>query len=504
MTTTQRAKHTSKIFIRSIAVAIVLILIGVGGYLYYRASSRPQANININGNTLQTAKATVGDLVLFASGTGTISPAAESSFGFNTSGQVTKIDVKVGDQVEAGQVLAQIDDTNAKIKLEQAQEAMDKLTSNIAIAAATQSLADAQTSFDLAKATLEHLISPEVLYWEERVAVREQILADAQTAYQTDTSDTARQKVTEAETSLKYAQTSLAYYQKNYGNEYVPATFTQYRTVKTGFGTIDKVIQITDETTGKLINLVYPPTEGEIGMARADYDFAKASIAEAQIYLNILNGADIPQGATGANLVTYIQTKHALETAEYNLNATKLIAPISGTITALNINVGDLASGSSVVTISNLDQPYALDAFLDGKEWGKIKLGYAVEVKFDIIPDRVFKGTVTDVFPTLDTSSSRSVLIHFTARLNDTQSYQLPSGSAASVDVIGGQTKNAVLVPIEALHEFGNGKYALFVVENGKIRLRVVEVGLMDLTKAEIKSGLHSGDIVTTGVVKTK
>ena len=60
----------------------------------------------------------------------------------------------------------------------------------------------------LAKETLEYLISPEVLYWEEKVAEREQILADAQAAAQTDTSDAAKQKVTEAETSLEYAQDS--------------------------------------------------------------------------------------------------------------------------------------------------------------------------------------------------------------------------------------------------------------------------------------------------------
>ena len=94
--------------------------------------------------------------------------------------------------------------------------------------------------------------------------------------------------------------------------------------------------------------------------------------------------------------------------------------------------------------------------------------------------------------------------MHITARLNDAIPYELPAGSAASVDVIGGRAENAVLVPVEALHEIGEGKYTLFVMENGKLRLRVVEVGLQDLTKAEIISGLDAGDIVTTGVVETK
>jgi RND family efflux transporter MFP subunit len=263
---------------------------------------------------------------------------------------------------------------------------------------------------------------------------------------------------------------------------------------------------VVDEETGEETILIYPPTEGEIGMARADYDLAKALIGEAQVYLAVLNGSfgEIPEGATGANLVTYIQTKHALETAEYNLNATKLIAPSSGTVTALDIEVGDLADGSSVITISNLNQPYSLVAYLDADDWGAVRTGYEVEVSFDILPDQVFTGTVTGVDPTLDTTSSNTALVHITARLNETIPYRLPSGSAASVDVVGGRAENTVLVPVEALHEIGAGEYTLFVVEAGKLRLRVVEVGLQDLTKAEIISGLNAGEVVTTGVVETK
>jgi multidrug efflux pump subunit AcrA (membrane-fusion protein) len=111
---------------------------------------------------------------------------------------------------------------------------------------------------------------------------------------------------------------------------------------------------------------------------------------------------------------------------------------------------------------------------------------------------------VTNVYPTLDTTSSNSALVHITARLNNAIAYELPSGSAASVNVVGGRAQNAVLVPIEALHATGDGKYALFVMTNGKLRLRLVEVGVMNLTKAEIISGLKTGDIVTTGVIKIK
>jgi len=505
MTTTQKSNRSAKKRNRRSAIILLLaILLGGSGYLYLRFTSQ-QSTESTSGDTLQTAKATTGNLVLFASGTGTVSPAAKSSFGFNASGQVAAINVSIGDKVEAGQVLAQLDDTYAKIGLVQAQEAMDALTSDAAVATATATLAENQTTYADAKKTLEHLISPEVLYWEEKISDREQILADAQTAAQTDTSDEAKQKVTQAEASLKYAQDSLSYFQNVYTYTYIPENFTQYQTVRSRFGSRTEAVQVEDPVTGELVDLITPPTEGEIGKARADYDLAKASIIEAQTYLDVLNDAEIPKGATGAKLVTYVKAKHALETAQYNLNATKLIAPISGTVTSLDINVGgQVSSDSAVATISNLDQPYSFDGYLDAEDWGQIQDGYEVDVTFDILPDLIYKGTVTNVYPTLDTSSARSTLVHFTAQLDESIPYELPDGAATSIDVIGGRAENTVLVPVEALHEFGNGEYAVFVMENSKPRLRVVEVGLQDLTNAEIISGLNAGDIVTTGVVKTR
>jgi HlyD family secretion protein len=501
--TMKKSNTFSKTAIWIAVILAVLTGLIVGGYFAYTRYFSSQTAAT-EESPLQTAKATQGNLVLYADGTGTIIPQEESALGFNTSGQVKEIDVKVGDTVQAGQVLAQLDDTESQVQLTQAQDAMNALTSAAAIATAKQTLATAESDFATAKESLGYLISPEVLYWEEKVAERLQTLTDAQTANESDTSDAAKQIVTEAETSLIYAQNELKYFQTVYEETYIPKNFTQYRTMQTPRGTVTQVIQVEDETTGKIIDLITPPSEGEIGMARAKYDLAKATIGEAQTYLDVLGGGEIPSGATGSSLLTYVEAQHALETAEYNLNATKLIAPFNGTVTSLDMSVGDLVNGDSVLTISNLEQPYSLDAYLDAEDWGEVKEGYEVEVSFDILPDQVFSGTVTNVFPTLDTSSANKALVHITARLNDSTAYDLPAGAAASVDVIGGRAENAVLVPVEALHEIGEEQYTLFVMQNGKLRLHEVKVGLQDLTKAEIISGLNAGDIVTTGVVETK
>jgi HlyD family secretion protein len=130
MTTKKSTLFSSKAIKLLVTVIVIAGLIGGGFFTYSRITS--SQTTSTDETPLQTAKATVGDLTLYANGTGTTMPAEESNFGFNTSGQVSEIFVTIGDPVEAGQVLAQLDDAEAQIDLAEAQEAMNALTSDAA------------------------------------------------------------------------------------------------------------------------------------------------------------------------------------------------------------------------------------------------------------------------------------------------------------------------------------------------------------------------------------
>jgi len=82
---------------------------------------------------------------------------------------------------------------------------------------------------------------------------------------------------------------------------------------------------------------------------------------------------------------------------------------------------------------------------------------------------------------------------------------KLLGGMSTDVTVIAAQSKDVLLVPVEALRPLGNGQYAVFVVGSGnQLTLRPVAVGLQDDSFAEIKSGLKLGEVVSTGTVATK
>jgi multidrug efflux pump subunit AcrA (membrane-fusion protein) len=130
---------------------------------------------------------------------------------------------------------------------------------------------------------------------------------------------------------------------------------------------------------------------------------------------------------------------------------------------------------------------------------------YPAKVIFDILPDATFDGMVTQVDPGLYTESGTTAVRAIVQLTNiDDETFNLPLGTSAAVDIIGGEATDAILIPIEALHDAGNGQYAVFVMTDGAPRLQLVEIGIQDLTSVEITSGLNPGDVVTTGIAETQ
>lgn len=474
-------------------IAGILILAVAGGATFYYASAAQTSTPT--ETPLQTANAFLGNIVLYANGTGTLAPANEASFGFGTSGQVTELNVKIGDTVEAGQIIGRMDATDAQAAYEKAKRNFADLTTPAAIAEATQAVAEAEVEISNAKSALEHLISSDVYYWEGQVASAEETLKTAQAEAGANPTAEGKKKIEDANAALSRAQNNLQAAQSKYVNEYIPKTFT--------YTVTDTEDLDGDKNTEETYQEVVAPSQAEITAARAAYELAIQNQKETQAYLDMLNGAALPADVPGSSLTSFVEAQTALQTAEETLKSTQLISPISGTVTDVTASLGDYVGTTSIVTVADLSQPYTIDAYFDAEDWSRIQIGYPVEVTFDVLPEDTFTGAVTLVYPALDTSSNSS-LVHAIVRLSDTLETNLPSGTSVAVDVIAGKAENAVLVPVEALHEIGDGKYTLFVMENGTPKLHVVQVGLQDITYAEIKSGVQAGETVTTGIVETQ
>jgi HlyD family secretion protein len=464
--------------------SLIAILAIFSGVLYYY-KAKPSTS---NEKTIQTSTIGTGDIILSATGLGTLIPADEVSFGFKQSGQVSDVLVSLGEKVEAGQVLARLDSTTLELQYKQAEGNVAALSSPAEIASAQQAVADAKASLDTAKDDLQFMIGPELFLGEEQLANALQGLESAQSAVAKDDSDAIKQKLSEAEAAVAAAQKTLDYAYKNYSNSYTLQTFTY---------------PIRNDKGVTKQRELMAPTDAELLNARATYALAVSNLNDAQNYLDVLNGTKKTEEVPTSSVTSITDAKLTFDSAKAALEATELIAPISGTITAVDINVGEDIGTAAVVTISNMDQPYTLDVNLDETDWDKAKVGYTASVTFDLLPDDNYPAKITQVYPMLDDSSGTS-MVHIVVQLNQKISADLPVGSTASVDVTGGEALNAVLVPVSAVKEVTPGTYVVYLMQNGKPVEQQVELGLQDILNAEVKSGLKRGDVVLTDATTLK
>src|SRR6516225_7860475 len=102
---------------------VLILLVGAsGGVLLLDGSEGPPE--------YRTAKVTRGDIAESTTVTGTLSAAKVVTVGTQVSGQVSKLNVKLNDEVKAGQLLAEIDPTLLVAQLKQDQTALETAKSN--------------------------------------------------------------------------------------------------------------------------------------------------------------------------------------------------------------------------------------------------------------------------------------------------------------------------------------------------------------------------------------
>lgn len=475
-------------------IIVIALLITAGWYYYYQDNASIQSTSSAEVLTEVVRR---GDLTLSASGTGTLIAQTDASFGFETSGQVTHVYVKVGDEVEAGRVLAQLDDTLAQMEYVEAQQDLEELYSAASIAAVQQEIGTAQDTEFYAHEWLEYLLSPDVIEAEENLAIAEQRLAEAQAEASANPSNAATQAVKEKEQAVAYLKDKLTQAQAYYETTYLPETFGVYENVGSRRHPKEILVTEIDPLTGEEVPEIDEPSAADLTTARNNYAQAQETVREGELYLEALSTGVIPDGGTGEKLTTLYQAQVALENAESELEATQLVAPVSGTITSLDLGIGEQVDTTAVITISQLNQPYTLEVYLDETDWDKAQVGNPVNVTFDLLPEQTYPGTVMLIYPELS-ESFESSLVRLVVQLDQSLSQDLPAGTGATVDVVGGEAQGVVLVPVEAIQKMEDGKTVVTVVQNGVQSEREVELGLQNETYAEVKSGLEVGEMVVT------
>ena len=515
----------------SIALAVVLVA-GGAWYAYPRYFAAQAAP----APALKTASVRAGDIVLSASGTGSVVPLQETRFAFKSTGRLVAVNVKPGSMVTAGQVLAQVDDAAAKSQIVQAEIARrlaEIELEEIAAGADPAALASSQAGLAGAEAELAKLVtSPSA---QDLAAAEANLVSarDAQsallagpTAADRETAridlETAKQNLDQAMNRLWQAQTKrdgVAGDRKN-PQYLVDAAEADVAVALTG---VDQAQGAYEKAKLSLEAKLAGPTEEQLSAARAKVSqaqaaldnlkrgadpaavaAAKSKIAQAQAQLDAtLAGASV-RDLEAAELAVD-QAKNSLANALADLENTFLRAPFAGTVTEVSASVGEATGTAPIVTVADLAQPL-VRFYVEETDLALVKPTLPVEVTLDALPDVVIGGEVKGLSPALVTRDgvpSAEVVAQLKAA--DAAKANLLVGMGAEVKVTAASAKGVLVVPQEALRPLGPGRYGVFVVgPSGELELRPVEVGLQDQTLAEIKSGLAKGEVVSTGTVATK
>ena len=266
-------------------------------------------------------------------------------------------------------------------------------------------------------------------------------------------------------------------------------------------------------------------------ISRADWDKAIASFEVAK--------------ANKQNAYYNVQSASAtvLE-AKDNLGRTTIYAPADGTISVLNVELGERVlgtqqmAGTEILRVANLNN-MEVEVDVNENDIVKIKVGDKANVEVDAYLKKEFKGVVTSISNSASSTLTADQVTNFKVKVRILkESYQdllegKPStyspfrpGMTATVDIITNTKSNILTVPISsvvvksdtaAVKEIkvedpneekskpkSDKKFeCVFVKVGNKAKIRIIKTGIQDDTNIEVLSGLKKGDVVITGPYTT-
>ncbi|MEJ5203397.1 MAG: biotin/lipoyl-binding protein, partial [Anaerolineales bacterium] len=298
-----------------------VLLLGAGGWYVLRGTgASAQDAADDTSTAIQVATVRRGDLRVSITGTGKLVANRYVDLSFPVRGTLTELNVREGDEVSSGQVLARLGNresleaevASAQLEYLQAQQTLKELqeSSGVALALAYQDWVLAKSDYEDALETYER------------------------TAY-ARCSEEVNKKYAAA---LERARDNLS--KKLYGS--------------------DEWIDAKNDYDTALANYSYCTayTEGEKNKAQAALTVAEMQMKKAELTYNTLkdaSGIDPDELSLAEARLKSAEAK--LAQAKLNLEGATIIAPIDGTVTYLAASEGAMVGTGTFITISDLSQP---------------------------------------------------------------------------------------------------------------------------------------------------
>jgi len=216
-----------------------------------------------------------------------------------------------------------------------------------------------------------------------------------------------------------------------------------------------------------------------------------------------------------------------LEQAKYDVAQTQIFSPMSGTISLLKREAGEIVIGSQfqedvIMIISDLGNMEAT-VNVDENDIIKVKVGQPVALEVEAVPGATIVGRVSEVASSARLPDQGEVVqkTEFRVKVTVTEgSSQVRPGMTVNASILTDTRESALSVPIQSVTlrplaqlRQGDGKSAaskpvvdrdgyvqlVYVVDNGIAVARPVKAGIQNEDRIEILDGLKEGEKVVSG-----
>lgn len=364
--------------------------------------------------------------------TGEVVPALWATLSAQAGGTVTAVVVEPGDEVAAGDLLVQIDPTDARLAVREAEAGLSAAQANLArlrAGARPEEIAGAETAVALAQARLAQaeaaLDAARAQLAQARAGVQaaQAALRAAQAQERGVKAGPREGEVAAARAEMNLAEARMHQAQAAYDKvKHLPNVAMLPEAL-----TLQEATLSYEAAKARYQTLVAGATEEEREAAAAQVDAARAQVAQAQAQAQAAQAqvaqaeaaveaarAQVTQaeqqlallkaGATAEEIAAaearVAQAQARLEAARVALSRSQVRAPFAATVGAVNVRAGELVTpGQPLVVLGDLSTLRVETTDLDEVDVAQVTVGQQVTVTFDALPERVFTGRITRISP---------------------------------------------------------------------------------------------------------
>ncbi len=463
--------------------------------------------------------------------TGKVVAQSKVSMGFESSGRVSYVNVKVGDTVAKGKTLASISNSDLYASIQQKQALVDVESAKLSdvrngnTSLPEADVANAKVAADQSLQSLIDQIKDSYSKFDDVMKNKiDQLYTTTVGDYPgiknfdipLDNPNLPNKLQTERRDagliSKKWLVSTLALNSSNFSEEYITEAKTNLSFMRDWLNDVAIVVvslslnptvtatQIaqykTDISAGRSTILA---SISSLNSAEQTYRTALVALkkAEDQLSLKKIGGTNDAVATQSAQLKS---AQAALANAYALLSKTLISAPFNGTITKVDVEAGEIASPNTPVIDMMGGGQYKIESYVSESDIAKMSIGQSADVTLDAYgKDQKFSAKIVSV------DSSETVIdgvsTYKTTFVFDTEDPRIKSGMTSNITVTTDQKKGVVVVPQNAVYLLNGDKVIDVLVDGNIVTKKVVTGGISTEGDLLIVSGINEGDTIQLKIV---